>query len=195
MEIDELISQIRQDVKAVRDQGQQVIDASALDNYLAELAKTASWTKEERQQAHQSQLEQFKATHASNLAQYAAQNQGALEILRSVIALGQGALRASMLINGGAAVATLGFLSNAWTKGVPPGILAGLPHSLLFFVLGVLAAGLATGFTFLAQEAFASEQRRLGQVMRSVVIALVIVSYLLFGVGSWQAYASFIGNG
>lgn len=194
MENEELIGQIRQDVRAVREKGQQVIDAAALDAYLLELQKTASLTKEERQQAHQSQLEHFKATHASNLAQYAVQNQAALEMLRSVITLGQGALRAAMLINGGAAVATLGFLSNAWTKGVPPAILAGLPQSMLFFVFGVLAAAVASGFTYLSQEAFASEQRRFGQIMRAVVIALVIVSYVLFGLGSWKAYAVFGGT-
>ena len=195
MENEELINQIRRDVKAVREQGQHVIDASALDSYLAELTRTSSLMQQERQRVHQSQLEQFKATHASNLAQYTAQSQTALEMLRSVITLGQGALRAAMLVNGGAAVAILGFLGSAWTKGVPQATLTTLPRSMLFFAVGVLAAGLATGFTYLSQAAFASEQRRRGEVMRRIVIALIVASFVMFGLGSWVAYAVFIGHG
>lgn len=195
MEIEELIGQIRQDVNAVRETGQQVIGATALDAYLAEIEKTASLTEEERERAHQSQLEHFKATHQSNLAQYNAQNQAALEMLRSVITVAQSALRSAMLINGGAAVAILGFLSNAWTKGVPQGILKDLSESLLFFVFGVLAAAVASGCTYVSQEAFASGQERLGQVVRALVVSLVITSYALFGFGTWEAYVAFVGAG
>jgi hypothetical protein len=115
----------------------------------------------------------------------------ALEMLRSVITLAQGALRAAMLINGGAAVAILGSLSSAWTKGVPPAILSQLRLSLLFFASGVLAAAAASGFAYLSQKAFASEQQCYGKIIRAVIILLMILSYALFGLGSWGAYSAF----
>lgn len=195
MEIEELIRQVRNDVKAVREKGQQVIDATALDTYLAELEETASLTKAERARAHESQMENFKATHQSNLAHYSAQNQHALEMFRTVVTVGQGALRSPMLINGGAAVAILGFLSNAWAKGVPSAVLRNLPNALLLFTAGVLAAALASGFAYLAQQAFTSGQERSGKRIRALVIARVVVSYLLFGSGAWEAYVAFIRAG
>lgn len=195
MEIEELIGQIRNDVKTVREKGQQVIDATALDEYLTGLAGTAAQTKEERARSHEAQMEHFKATHQSNLAHYAAQRQAALEMLRTVITSGQAALRSSMLINGGAAVAILGFLSNAWTKGVPPSVLQALPASLLLFGGGVLGGALASGVTYLSQEAFASEQERLGKGLRALAIALVVGSHILFAWGAWEAYDAFVRAG
>ena len=195
MELDDLIQQIRRDVKAVREKGQQVIDATALDAYLGELADTASLTKEERTRSHESQMEHFKATHQSNLAHYTAQNQAALEMLRTVINAGQAALRSSMLVNGGGAVAVLGFLSNAWTKGVPSAVLRDLPASLLVFASGVLAGALASGVTYLSQEAFASGQQRVGTGLRALAIALVVGSYVLFAWGAWEAYDAFVRAG
>ena len=195
MEIEELIQQIREDVKAVREKGQHVIDATALDTYLAELEETASLTKEERARAHESQIEDFRATHQSNLAHYSAQNQAALEMLRTVVAVGQSALRSPMLINGGAAVAILGFLSNAWAKGTPSAVLRTLPNALLLFTAGVLVAALASGFAYLSQQAFTSGRERAGKRVRALVIALVVVSYLLFSCGAWEAYVAFIKAG
>jgi len=195
MEIEDLIQQIRDDVKAVREKGQQVIDATALDDYLSMLVGTAQLTREEQARNHASQMEHFKATHASNLAHYAAQNQATLEMLRTVISTGQAALRGAMLINGGAAVAILGFLSNAWTKDVPSAILHALPSSLLLFAGGVFAGALSSGVTYLSQEAFASEQERLGKGLRAVAVAFVVASYLLFVGGAWAAYDAFIRAG
>lgn len=195
MEIKGLIQQIRDDVKAVRDKGQQVIDATALDQYLAELARTATLTREERARNHEAQMEQFKATHQSNLAHYAAQIEADLEMFRTVITTGQAALRGSMLINGGAAVAVLGFLSNAWSRGVPPSVLQTLPASLLLFGAGVLGGALAAGATYLSQEAYASKQERLGKGLRALAIALVVGSYIVFAWGAWEAYNAFLRAG
>jgi hypothetical protein len=195
LETEELIRQIRADVRAVRDQGQQVIDATALDSYLGELEETASLTRDEQAWAHESQIEDFKARHQSNLAHYGAQNQAALEMLRTLVAVGQAALRTPMLINGGAAVAILGFLRNAWTKNLPSAVLKTLPSALLLFTAGVLAAALASGFAHLAQQAVTSHREQIAKRLRWLVIALVLVSYLLFCYGGWEAYVGFVRAG
>jgi hypothetical protein len=126
LETEDLIGQIRRVVQDCKHSG-TTIDPARLDAWLAELAQGTSLTKEERQRSHELLLEHLRATQASNLAHYDAQNQATLESIRYVGTAGQGALKSATLINGGAAVAILGFLGNAWTKRVPAPILMGLP--------------------------------------------------------------------
>ena len=108
-----------------------------------------------------------------------------------MIVYGQEALKTSLLVNGGAAIAVLGFLSTAATKGLSPGMAANLPIALLFFAFGALATAVAVGLTYVSQGFFTLHRDRLAEVIRAVVFALVIASYALFALGALQAYEAF----
>lgn len=191
-EIEDLLSQIRQDVADVREKGQQVIGAAALDEYLAGLQETASLTQAERDRDHASRLEHYKAQNATNLAGYAASVQLHAEMAKAAITYGLEALKAAMVINGAAAVAVLGFLSAAATKIPPPTtMLAYLPLALVFFAGGALVAAFAIGITYLSQASFAEQQQREGEVIRMVAIGLVVLSYIAFAIGALLAYSAF----
>jgi hypothetical protein len=81
-----------------------------------------------------------------------------LETFKVVIASGQNALRAAMLVNGGAAVALLALLGNIVTKTESDRVLKGpLPVALLFFGLGVFMSAVASALVYFAQVANARQ--------------------------------------
>jgi len=191
-EIEDLLHRIRNDVAEVKADGHESIRAEALDAYLAEVQNSASLTKEERDRLHQGQLEHFKAQHASNLAHYAATIQVEVAMLKAVIGYGVETLKAAMLVNGGAAVAVLGFLSAAATKTPPPSaMLAYLPLALVYFATGALVAGMAVGVTYISQALFAAKWNRAGARVRWIAVAFVVGSYLAFALGAARAYMAF----
>lgn len=97
-----------------------------------------------------------------------------------------------MLVNGGAAVAVLGFLSAAAAKTPPPSmVLAYLPSALAYFAGGALVAAIAVGLTYVSQALFAAERERSGTNVRWVIVAFVIGSYTAFALGAWRAYSAF----
>jgi hypothetical protein len=115
-------------------------------------------------------------------------------MLRATIMTGQSALKGSLLINGGAAIAVLAFLGNAWTKEFPRRVLLDASYGLSLFVWGVLAAATALGATYLSQAGYGDEfgkhSNRIGGYGRTLAILLVITSYVLFAFAAWQVYSS-----
>ena len=115
-----------------------------------------------------------------------------VELVKATLTYGHEALKTAMWINGGAAVAVLGFLSAASTKAeASAAMLANLPLSLLFFAIGTLTAAIAVGVTYLSQGFFALARNRIAEVLRGFAFVLVIVSYAMFMWGAVQAYAAF----
>lgn len=112
------------------------------------------------------------------------------ELFKSVIDAGQHALRVSLAINGGAAVAVLAFLGNLMTKS-PATSLGQFPTAMLFFVSGVLAAAIATGCTYLTQHWYHHDRKKHGDISNLICIGLVVSSYALFAIGAWVAFQSF----
>ena len=84
------------------------------------------------------EFEKWKMQHQSNLAQYDAQNAWELQMFKSVILAGQTALKSTILINGGAAVALLAFIGSVWDKTTDENVVRKLLISMLLFVAGVI---------------------------------------------------------
>lgn len=90
METKEAIDKIKQDLAEVKAQGHTSVVIETLENYLTGLEKDASLSIEYR-----------KLDHQGSLAQYVAQAQTDLVMLKSVLDAGSEALKAILLINGG----------------------------------------------------------------------------------------------
>ena len=100
------------------------------------------------------------------------------------MAAGQSALRAAILVNGGAAAALLAFIGHVATAPVGRYQAGAATPALLCFVGGVLAAAMAAGSTYLVQSAFGHDLEPRGRAWNNVSIGLVCASYLLFLAGA-----------
>jgi hypothetical protein len=154
---------------------------SCLDDMLKEPPEEPTVVILERYRAQiQHWVEQNKAVEAFNL-----------EMFRAVLACGQSAMKNAMLINGGAGVALLAFIGHVWDKTLAAASVKGLTWSLLLFMSGVLASAVAAGTTYLAQAFYASDWQRTGYAINYVTIGLVVMSYLAFAMGGYEAYSAF----
>lgn len=181
-------SQLRDIVITIRDK-QHIADIKCdnLIDYLDEVIKSPD------EELSQVSLERYKA----ELQIWVEQNKDAhvsrIEMFRSVITVGQNALRTAFLMNGGATIALLAFLgklSEEHQDRIP--IFA---NSLIVFVFGVSLIGLASGFTYFSQMFYASNKPwcyKLGLLLHMFVILLGLSSYGFFVWGSIRAYWAFI---
>ncbi|BDC37931.1 hypothetical protein PTKU15_12280 [Paraburkholderia terrae] len=128
------------------------------------------------------------------------------EMLKATTEAGQTALKAAILINGGAAVAILAFVGNAVTKwALDPGspLLTAVGFALLTFVVGTGLAGTSSAFRYLSQfaygTAFESESNdrkkcwnTWGHVGSAVAVVLGVFSFAAFFVGGYQAFHAIV---
>src|SRR5512146_1019063 len=95
------------------------------------------------------EFERYKADLQSWIETKKYEYEGNLEMFRSVITSGQGAIKSSFLLNGGSAVAMLAFIAHLaeFNAGKVPEFAA----CLLPFAFGVLAIVVTSGCTYLSQ--------------------------------------------
>ena len=125
-------------------------------------------------------------------------HQSDLEMFRSVITAGQAAIKSMFLLNGGATVALLAFISRLITLSENKAQVADFSYCLFLFSIGTLAAALISGFTYLAQWFYAGPQishQKTGNFFNSVCIMLGFGSYGLFLWGLIASYCAFIAYG
>jgi hypothetical protein len=190
----ELIKTIRADIQDVLENGQTIISAEALDKYLESLEVEADNSPDVTERKHKEEIERFKQNHERNITHYKAVHESSLEMLRTVLSTALAAIKTALLVNGAAAIAILGFLSRAWGGGIPPETSKALSVSLLIFGLGVLSSSLASAGAYFAQLYFSDEQEISGAVARIITMALVILSFIIFGFGIWQSFLAFTQN-
>ena len=182
------IAEIREAVRIVRDEkGMKVLPCDSLIAYLDDVIKSPTDELDEFQK------EKYKAEWQHWVEQNKAVETYKLEMLRSVLNAGQGALRSAFLMSSGAVIALLAFmgkLSEEHLNQIP--IFA---RSMSCFVEGVLFVGLAYGGTYLAQGFYAADKAWANKVapwLNAAVIFLVLVNYGLFVWGSMIAYNGFL---
>jgi hypothetical protein len=104
----------------------------------------------------------------------------------SVIRSGESTLRASLLINGGAAVALLVLIGNLAARGtvfpIQPFV-----WPVMIFGAGLLATALAMGAGHLAGLLYLNKWKRLGNVFNWLAILFGISSLACFAGGCWRA--------
>lgn len=187
----EVIDIVKKAVEDVKAQDQQVVSADALLKYLDALKTDVTISSEASERKFESDLALFHAEHERNLAHYSAQQALNVEMLRSVITYGQEALKAAILINGGAAVAVLAFIGNIWTKGIAAAAVGSITESLVLFAFGVLAATVGTAGSYFCQYFYTEDAQRRALCFHVLTVVVVVVSYILFGLGAYEAYTAF----
>lgn len=179
MNVKQFASQMRTAIVDIRSKGAKNIPCDSLIAYLNQVVDSAD------AEHSQADLERYKAK-LQNL------NESQAEMFRSVIAAGQAAIRSSLLLNGGAAVALLAFMGHLAQH--TPAKVVDFAICLLLFTLGALAIVMVSGGTYLSQWFYASNSSRtqqLGFVLNIVCIVLDILSYALFTGGLIEIYYEF----
>ena len=179
---------MREAVRIVRDEkGMKVIPCNSLIAYLDEVIKSPTDELDEFQK------EKYKAEWQHWVEQNKAVETYRLEMLRSVLNAGQGALKSAFLMSSGAVIALLAFigkLSENHLNQIPL-----FAKSMSCFVAGVFFVGLAYGGTYLAQNFYAVEKswaNKIAPWLNLLIIGLVLVNYGLFVWGAMIAYDAFL---
>jgi hypothetical protein len=141
-------------------------------------------------------FERYKADLQNWIETKKYEYEGSLEMFRSVITSGQGAIKSSFLLNGGAAVALLAFIAHLaeYNAGKVPELAA----CLLPFAFGVLSIVVTSGSTYLSQWSFASHRdgaKKAGFALNILCILLGIASYVLFTYGLMATYRVLVAYG
>jgi hypothetical protein len=135
--------------------------------------------------------------------QYRAQIDFDIEELKAVNAAGQSAIKSSMLVNGGGAVALLAFIGHLTTSSETARSIPTFAFPLTIFVLGVWLGGLSAGFTYLTalgRSIKLSDPKRLptpkwlkfSNATNWIAIICGTISLLIcFPAGCYFAYKSF----
>lgn len=181
MDSKDTLDKITEDLQWLKEQGHSAINIDSFKEYLSALQKDSSLS-----------IELQKLHHQSSLAQYDAQIKSHLEMFKAVIDAGKEALTATLFINGGAAVACLGFLGAMLSKGNSE--LLGLKFTapLAAFGFGVLSGALGFGMRYCAQFFYARLSNKIGHVFNVGSIIHAICAYVLFGYGVYAAYMAFV---
>jgi hypothetical protein len=183
MESNEIISDFRAQLDAVQNAGQQQVEVAALRSYLDALERDAHSSQEFRNREH-----------AGMLAHYSAKTQHSLEMVKAVIETGKSALDALLIVNGGAAVALLGVMSNLAGREGGASLARYLSLPLLQFGVGVLLGVIGFGLRYLSQAAYSESTEskdgfhRAGDALRVAAVLGAIAGYILFGFGVVNAY-------
>ncbi len=153
------------------------------DNLIAFLDQViTSPQPDEHEQYRQDLARHAEMKHASDL-----------EMFKSVIDAGQNAIKGSMLLNGGAAIAMLAFIGNLADKDAARAM--HFASTIVPFAVGALFAGMLSGATYLSQWLYAHEKtEKAGFVMNLVCIALGLASYGTFIWGLAEAYDKISGG-
>ena len=103
------------------------------------------------------EMDEWRAKFEAERDKTKAENTIQLEVSKATCIAGQGALKTTIIMNGGASVALLAFIGNTWIhKG--DGV-AMLSIALFLFAAGVLSGCAATGVTYLAQSIATEENK------------------------------------
>jgi hypothetical protein len=180
MEAADEIERLKNDLVALRGAGQRGIAIQALQQYLEKLEIEPCPSPEEKQRQLQKTLAQYDATNELNL-----------EIFRSGDDAGKEALKASLLINGGAVIAILSFLGAVVGKGIAGKLGLALVQPLLAFGCGVLSTAVAFGARYLTTYAYGLERPTWATRFNILAIVLTLVSYTAFSLGVYWAYLAF----
>ena len=193
----DLILDLSASVEKLKAQGNVTIPISELETYLNEIARIISAQESVSAEEPQRTVAARKFEHDFEVwkVQASLQNTSNLEMFKSVTEAGQAALKSAIIINGGAALALLAFVGNLMalqTEDAPTFELTGIGSALLVFLLGVGAAGLSSGISYLVQASYASGWRQLGKAMNWITIGLGFASFLAFFVGSIWTYLAVV---
>ncbi len=173
------IETIKRDFINLKNNGITEVKTINLIHYIEEM------TSEEQR----SEIDE-EIVHRNALAKFEFDAQHAIEMFRAVIDAGKEALRAAMIINGGAVIALLSLLGNLGIIEIKT--LGGeITLSILYFSFGVLLVAIAYGARYCAQYSYSREWIKPGHFFNIISIFSTLTSYILFAWGSYLTYLTF----
>lgn len=183
----EFAEELRNAIDDVKAKGQTSIDPEALRRWVDKTEREL----EAYGDRPLTQAEKTKLEYERTLAHYNATIELQKLNFQSILDAGVAAIKAILIMNGGAAVAALGFAANALGK---PGLtlkVLELQHALMAFGLGVVCAGAASAFMYFAQYSYLHfPTSKAGQYWRAGAIGTVWAGLLAFVLGLVEAATS-----
>lgn len=179
MTVKEFASELKAAVLDIKSRGQQFVRCDDIINYANRVIDSA--------EAEPSvvDMEGYRAALQGH-------NESSLEMFRSVITAGQAAIRSSLILNGGAALALLAFIGHLAQFNASK--VNDFAECMLPFTVGALAIVVVSGFTYLSQWLYASASsiaRKAGGCLNICCIVLGGTSYCLFAWGLCEVYQAF----
>lgn len=133
----------------------------------------------------------------------------------AVISFGLEAIRTTALINGGAAIAVFAFLGALYGSDDPSakGVIHALHPAAMFFSIGAILSGLASGWAYFAQFQYldshseaeltwdhpfvyhgekADRAERWGKFWHGLCVAFVVFAYCATALGLWNAWRAMV---
>jgi hypothetical protein len=186
------VDTLRSTLSKLKAQGNEAVTIDGLLTFLSQVSPETAAPQTSPEFQEKAALAQFEADAAHARARVEVHT----HFNRFAIETGQTAIRASMLTNGGAAVAMLAFVGNAWGKGMAALPLLTIAGAMAWFSSGVLATAVTSGLAYLTQRSFlqgfdqppGNNWDKAGATLNVLAIIVVLVSYVLFGRGVWFAY-------
>ncbi|WP_129542714.1 hypothetical protein [Thalassospira indica] len=176
------LEELCEEVRGIEAKGQSV-DAKALLKVLEDLIDQKAPDHDFKLAGYSHDLE-----HDRNVS---------VEMFRAIITSGQSAMRAAMLLNGGAAIAMLAFVGKLVELDVNAA--SHIANAILLFACGALAVAGAGSFTYVSQYFYQavyiepskkhSWVQYCGVGFHAAAIVGVLTSYGLFGWGAWLTSA------
>ena len=187
MSVKKFAGDMKAAIEEIKAAGTATLECDNIIAYLEDVLNSSS------DEPSQFEIERYKARLQNWVESSRHEHESRLEMFRSVITAGQGAIKSSFLLNGGAAIALLAFIGHLAqfnTSEVPA-----FAYSLLLFAFGVLVVTVMSGSTYLTQFCFASSKtwaKNLGYILNGASILLGIGSYGLFVWGLFVTYQAFL---
>lgn len=185
MSVRNFAAQLKAEVEQLKSQGTAAINCDHLIRFLEQVENDPEPNPSVRD------LERYKAELQQHVDHQRLTFEGNLEMFRSVITVGQGAIKTSFLLNGGAAVAMLAFIGHL--AQFSPAKVPEFAATLLPFAHGVLAVAITSGSTYLSQWFYASQWKHgetIGRVLNVLCILLGLASYGLFLRGLYSVFSA-----
>jgi hypothetical protein len=196
MESKQVVTKIISEIQRVKGQGITFVQITDLLEYLERVRDDIATSNDTNMPAFQAALQEKNHVAESNLQSQKERAESGREMFRTVITYGAEAMKAAILVNGGAAVALLAFLGSS--KGIS---LARIPtfllaNAILFLAGGVLCAAIAMATSYLTQFYYHQNQYveqinakgKMAPFFRYLSLAFVVFSYGAFAGGAWLAW-------
>jgi hypothetical protein len=196
MDSKQVVTDILTEIQRVKAEGATAVQIARLQEYLERFRDAIETTTETNAAKLQIVIQEQKDVAESNRQSQKERAESGREMFRTLITYGAEAMKAAILVNGGAAVALLAFLGSS--KGislarVPTFLLA---DAVLFLVGGVLCAAIAMATAYLTQFYYHQNQcvepinvdGKMAPFFRYASMALVGSSYAVFAIGAWLAW-------
>ncbi len=183
MEENKSLNMLRDALIKLREEGKSFVHIRSLENFLDEQETDAIESDKDQQLYLKFRHETILAV---NIAKWDFQKEG----VRATINSGQVAMRAAIMINGGAAVAILAFLGHLVS--VNSSEVSGIANAMFAYIIGVLCATLSTGSNYCSAYVASSDKKEIFYFFNIISILLIIGSYSAFFIGGYCAYNTLI---